>query len=292
MSVSTQLGEQKQVALPAGTISYRERGGGSALVFVHGLLVNGDLWRKVVPELAKDYRCITPDWPLGSHATPMNPDSDLSPHGIAQLIADFLAALELSDVTLVGNDSGGALSQMVVTRHPDRVGRLVLTSCDGFEVFPPTMFKYLGIAARIPGAIFELAQSMRIRALRRLPFAYGALWNQMPESAVMDSYARPMISSGAVRRDLKKFLKGMSPRYTIEAGRKLGSFNRPVLLAWDDEDRFFKWELAKRIAGAFPDARLERVADSRTFVPEDQPDRLTELIRDFIRDPAAREVPA
>src|SRR5437773_12372991 len=130
MSMSDQLGERKEVSLASGTIRYRERGSGEPIVFVHGLLVNGDLWRNVVPELSKDFRCITPDWPLGSHELPMSPDADLSPPGVAKIVADFIAALELEDVTLVGNDTGGAVCQLVVTEYPDHIARLVLTSCD------------------------------------------------------------------------------------------------------------------------------------------------------------------
>src|SRR5688500_18689891 len=127
----------KEVRLKQGVVRYREVGSGPPLVFVHGLLVNGELWRKVVPLLSGSYRCIVPDWPLGSHAVALEPDAELSPVGVAALIADFLAALELKGVTLVGNDSGGALCQLVATRHPERLGRLVLTTCDAFEVFPP-----------------------------------------------------------------------------------------------------------------------------------------------------------
>src|SRR5947208_13344393 len=104
MSISAELGQQHEVRLPQGAIRYRERGGGEPIVFIHGLLVNGDLWRKVVPELSKDYRCIVPDLPLGSHERAMSEDADLSPYGVAKLIDDFLAALDLRDVTLVGND--------------------------------------------------------------------------------------------------------------------------------------------------------------------------------------------
>src|SRR6187401_2800525 len=103
MSISSQLGDQKEVTLPQGTIRYRERGNGDPIVFVHGLLVNGDLWRKVVPELAKDFRCITPDWPLGSHEVPMDRDADLTPPGLAKLIDEFLGELGLENVTLIGN---------------------------------------------------------------------------------------------------------------------------------------------------------------------------------------------
>jgi pimeloyl-ACP methyl ester carboxylesterase len=287
VSISTQLGEQREVTFPQGTIRYRERGNGEPIVFVHGLLVNGDLWRKVVPALSKDYRCITPDWPLGSHEVPMKPDADLTTTGAAQLIVDFLAALGLENVTLVGNDSGGALSQIVVTEHPDRIGRLVLTPCDAFEVFPPRMFKYLAVVARIPGGVFELAQTMRIRPLRRLPIAFGWLVKRPIEREISDSYVRPVISSSEVRRDTAGFIKGIQPERLLTAAGKLKNFDRPVLIAWAGDDRFFKRDLGERLAAAFPNARLEVIDDSRTFVPEDQPERLAELIAAFAREPIA-----
>jgi pimeloyl-ACP methyl ester carboxylesterase len=285
MSISTQLGEQKQISLPQGTIRYRERGNGEPIVFVHGLLVNGDLWRKVVPSLAKDFRCITPDWPLGSHDVPMNPDADLTTGGAAEVIADFITALGLENVTLVGNDSGGALSQIVVTEHPDRIGRLVLTPCDAFDVFPPALFKYLGVVSSIPGGVFGLAQTMRIRPVRQLPIAFGWLTKKPLEREASDSYVRPVISNGQVRRDAAKFIKGIQPERLLTASGKLKSFDRPVLIVWARDDRFFKLDLGKRLAAEFPKARFEVVEDSRTFVPEDQPERLAELIAAFAREP-------
>jgi pimeloyl-ACP methyl ester carboxylesterase len=287
VSISPQLGEQKEITLPQGTIRYRERGTGEPIVFVHGLLVNGDLWRKVVPELAKDYRCITPDWPLGSHDVAMKPDADLTTAGVGQLINDFIAALGLENVTLVGNDSGGALSQIVVTEYPDRIGRLVLTPCDAFDVFPPGLFKYLGVVARIPGGVWELAQTMRIRPLRQLPIAFGWLTKRTLEREISDSYVRPVISSGEVRRDAAKFIKGIQPERLLAASGKLKDFDRPVLITWAEDDRFFKLELGKRLAAEFQNARFEVIADSRTFIPEDQPERLAELIAAFAREPAA-----
>jgi pimeloyl-ACP methyl ester carboxylesterase len=287
MSVSQSLGDVKEVQLEQGTIRYRERGTGEPIVFVHGLLVNGDLWRKVVPGLAKDFRCITPDWPLGSHELPMPPDADMTPAALARLINDFLAALDLDNVTLVGNDSGGALSQFVVAEHPDRIGRLVLTPCDAFEVFPPRMFKYLGVVARIPGALFQLAQGQRIRPLRNLPFAFGWLTKRPFEREISDSYVRPGIEKGAIRRDTAKFIRGISPDDLVNVAPRLKNFTRPVLLVWARDDKFFKLDLGERLADAFPNARLEVIDDSRTFVPEDQPERLAELIAAFAREPVA-----
>src|SRR5688500_14512374 len=121
MAISESLGQEKQVQLTQGTIEYRERGTGEPIVFVHGALVNADLWRKVVPQLAKDFRCIAPDLPLGAHTLPMPAGADTSPPGVAKLIADFIAALDLDNVTLVGNDTGGAICQLVVTNHPERI---------------------------------------------------------------------------------------------------------------------------------------------------------------------------
>lgn len=287
MSISQALGDQKEVHLPQGTISYRERGSGEPIVFVHGLLVNGDLWRKVVPELSKDYRCIAPDLPLGSHASPMNESADLSVYGLAKLIDDFLAALDLRDVTLVANDTGGGLSQIVVTRHPGRVGRLVLTPCDAYENFPPRFFKWLLAPAALPGGALALLQPMRFTAMRNSPMGFGWLSKKGIEAEVTDSWLRPARTNAGVRRDLAKVIRGIHPRYTLEAAERLGEFDRPVLLVWTPEKDFFKWEHAEALAKAFPDARLERIEDSYTFVPEDQPERLVKLVAEFARRPVA-----
>jgi pimeloyl-ACP methyl ester carboxylesterase len=286
LDLDSALGPQQEVRLPGGTVRYRERGAGPPVLFVHGLLVNGALWRKVVPDLAPDFRCIAPDWPLGSHEVPLGDGVDRSPGGMAQLIADFMAALELQDVTLVGNDSGGALCQLVVTRHPERVGRLVLTPCDAFENFPPKMFRYLTVAAKVPGALTLLVQSMRPRVTRRTPIAFGWLTKRPLPGPVSDHYVQPVIRDRRIREDARAFMLGVDPADTIAAAEKLRGFDRPALLAWAPEDRFFPIAHAERLAELLPDARLARIDDSRTFVSEDQPQRLAELIGGFVREPA------
>src|SRR5258707_5450681 len=162
--------QRKEVGLPAGTIRYREAGAGKPVVLVHGCLVDGRLWDGIVDRLSDRYRCIAPDWPIGSQKIAMNPDADLSPYGIAATIASFLEALGLSDVTIVGNDSGGAMSQVLVTRHPERIGRLVLTNCDLYENFPPGIFKAMPPIAKLPGGMTVLAAPFRIGALARAAF--------------------------------------------------------------------------------------------------------------------------
>jgi pimeloyl-ACP methyl ester carboxylesterase len=276
----------EEVRLPQGTIRYREQGSGEPIVFVHGLLVNGRLWERVAERLQPDFRCIVPDWPMGSHTTPMEPDADLTPAGFAKLVADFLDELDLTGVTLVGNDSGGAISQIVATKHPQRLARLVLTNCDTYEDFPPKLFSYLKLMARIPGALAATGQTLRFKPLRRSPLAYGVLTKSRIDDALLDAWIRPGLENPDVRRDTRELILGISPEYTLEAARELEGFDKPTLFAWAPEDRWFKVSNAERLAASMPDARVERIPDSKTFVSIDQPERLAELIRDFVREPA------
>jgi pimeloyl-ACP methyl ester carboxylesterase len=275
-----------EITLPQGTIHYRDEGDGPALVFVHGALVNGTLWDPVVERLSGRARCIVPDLPLGSHRTPLNPDADLTPTGLARLIADFLAALELEDVTLVGNDTGGGLCQFVAVRHPERVGGLVLTNCDAFENFPPKAFRPLVLTARAH-LLTAFLQSVRVRPVRRLPIAYGWLSKRPVPDDVLDGWVRPFLSDPGVRRDTRRFLAAVDPALLLDNAARLGEFDRPVLIAWAPEDRFFPIAHAHRLAALFPDARVVEIPDARTFVSWDQPDRLAELISSAVRPPAA-----
>ena len=277
-----------EVHLSQGTIRYQEDGTGEPLLFVHGVVVNGDLWRKVVPRLSKDFRCIVPDWPLGSHEIPMSPSADLTPPGLAQLVVDFMDALGLETVTLVGNDTGGAVCQMVAAQYPDRVSRLVLTSCDLYDRFPPPVFKPLAKAVKMPGALWLIGQSLRPRFAQRLPIAFGWVTKRLPEPDVIESYLAPGRASKGVRHDLGKVFGSVDARYTIEAAEKLEKdFDKPVLLAWAAEDKLFPLEYARRYADALPNATLVEIEDSYTFIAEDQPERLAEAIASFVRRPAA-----
>ena len=281
MAISAALGERRDVQLPQGTVAYRERGSGPPLVLVHGIFVNGALWRRVVSLLAEDFRCVIPDLPLGAHAAPMPADADLSPPALARLVADFLAALELDEVTLVGNDTGGAFCQLLAADHRERLGRLVLTNCDAFDRFPPPALRPLQWGARAPGGVLGLAQLLRLGPARRAFMATVA--HRAPEPAVLESFFRPLLEDAGVRRDIAKVLVAISNRYTLRAATSFSAFDRPVLVAWGEEDLFFPLRYAERLAAAFPDARLERIPGSRTFVPEDRPDALAELVRDFAR---------
>ena len=278
----TNLGQEHRVTLPQGDVRYYERGSGRPVVFVHGVLTNAQLWRKVVPGIAEaGFRCIAPDWPLGSHEIPMRADADLTPAGNAEVIAAFLDALDLRDVILVGNDTGGALSQIVLSRHPERVGRVVLLPSDCFEYFFPPIFKPLPKIAKLPGSMALLARLLQVKALYRLPFLFGWLVKRPLPPEVAEAYLTPVLRSPGVRRDLRKLLRAVHPRYTLRAAEKLRTFDRPVLLLWGSEEKLFPLRFARRLAALLPDARLVEVADTYTFISEDRPEALVRHVVEF-----------
>jgi pimeloyl-ACP methyl ester carboxylesterase len=276
----TQSDQRHEIELPAGRLRYREAGEGKPVVFVHGFLVDGRLWDGVVDQLSDRYRCIAPDWPIAAHQVAMKPDADLSPLGIATLIASFLEALELEDVTIVGNDSGGAMSQVLVTTHPARIGRLVLTNCDTHDNFPPGIFKAMPPLAKLPGGMTLLSAPFRIGALARTAFKPFAR-TPIPAELVA-SWMRPSLSDPGVKRDATKVTAGMNKRYTLEAAERLSESELPLLLTWAPGDKFFPISYAERLEKETPNARLVQIPDAGTFVALDQPARLADEIATFV----------
>jgi pimeloyl-ACP methyl ester carboxylesterase len=279
---SVEAGTQRELRLEGGVIRYREVGTGPALVFVHGILANGTLWRNVVVRLSDRFRCIVPDLPLGGHTVPMSPEADMSPTGVARMVSDLMEELDLSDVTLVGNDTGGAISQIVVSNHPERIQKLVLTNCDAYESFFPALLRPITLGARIFGTRYVdlFAWTLRRRFAKRALSKMVAI--SKVDNATLDGYLEPLIQDSSVRRDLARFLGSVSNRYTLEAAQSFPSFDRPVLIAWGLRDPFFSPRLALRMQHDFPHARLEAVPDSRAFVPEDRPMLLAQLIEEFL----------
>ena len=282
MSISSELGESRTVDLPAGTIHYRERGTGPPVVFVHGVGVNGDLWRRVVPPLAATHRCIAPDWPLGAHPEPLRADADMSLPGLARIVADFLDTLDLREAAIVANDTGGAVAQWLAGHHPERVGRLVLTSCDAFEKFPPRPQRLLVPIARVPGGLWVLAALAQFRLIQRTPLAYGWTTRRPIDPAVMASFTRHALRSAGVRADLRRLLLAVDTRYTFEAAESLRSFDRPALVVWSEDDRLFPLEHGRRLAEFLPQGRFLTIPDSRTFVSEEQPERLAAILEEAL----------
>jgi len=271
--------ERKEIQLSAGKIRYREAGEGKPVVFIHGYLVDGRLWEGVVDRLSDRYRCLAPDWPIGAQQVAMNPDADLSPPGIARLIAEFLERLELEDVTIVGNDSGGAMSQVLVTNHPQRIGRLVLTNCDTHENFPPGIFKAMPPLAKLPGGMVVLSAPFRIGAIARQAFAPFARTKIPPE--LIASWMAPATKDRAIMRDAKKVTAGMNKRHTLEAAEKLRASQLPIRLLWAPGDKFFPIKYAERLAGEAGNAEIVQIPDAKTFVPLDQPQRVADEIAAF-----------
>jgi pimeloyl-ACP methyl ester carboxylesterase len=282
------LGPARTLDLGAGRrMRVHVTGDGPPIVFVHGLLVNANLWRKVVP-LLDGFTRVTLDMPLGSHLEPMPKGADLSAGALADLIPEAIEALDLSDVTVVANDTGGGLTQIAAVRRPERIGALVLTSCDAFENFPPRFFRIVLAPGRIPGAIPLAFGGLHLRRLRRLPIAFGWLTNEPIEPEAEDSYVLPVLTHGGIRRDVRRVLGGFDPAETLDAAAKLTAWDKPALIAWSADDRFFPPSHGERLATLIPGARLEWIEGARTFSPEDRPERLAEVIGAFMRERSAR----
>jgi pimeloyl-ACP methyl ester carboxylesterase len=279
-----QLGPSRTLDLGGGRrIRAHATGDGPPIVFVHGALVNANLWRKVVPRL-EGFTRVTLDLPLGSHLEPMPKGADLRAAALADLIADAIEALDLSDATVVGNDTGGGLTQIMAARRPERVGAIVLTSCDAFDNFPPRFFRIVLAPALVPGAIPVVFGALRLRPLRRLPIAYGWLTNDPIDRDAEDSYVLPVLTRGEIRRDLRRFLGGLDPAETLDAAAKLTRWDKPALIAWSEHDRFFPPAHGERLAKLIPGAKFEVIEGARTFSPEDRPERLAAAIAAFMRE--------
>ena len=274
----------REIELSSGTIEYSDTGGdGPVLVLLHGLMMDASLWDGVIAELPSGLRCLAPTLPLGAHRHPMRPDADLSPPGIARLVAEFMDRLDLGDVTLVGNDTGGALVQLLMAEGAARVSRAVLVSCDAFDNFPPGLTgKTLVAAGRLSPGLFGLfMQQMRLRAVRRLPIAFG--WLTKRGDASTARWMRPVLTRPGIRRDAVRMLRAAAADtgFLLTAAERLPGFDRPALVVWASQDRVMPPEHGQRLARLLPQGRLTEVDDSYTLIPLDQPARLAQIIRDF-----------
>jgi pimeloyl-ACP methyl ester carboxylesterase len=269
------------VSLTAGSIHYDRLGppDGRPVVFVHGYAMGRSLWRGVAERLGeRGFACVAPTWPLGAHTEAMRPGAELSMEGVAGLVAELLEALDLEDVVLVGNDTGGAIAQVVAVERPERLGALVLTSCDAFEHFPPPILKPLIAAARFPATFAAAIQPLRSRVGRRR--GYGALAHADLDELVRE-WVRPALADPRVRDDLRRFTASLRQETTLAAGARLGEFSKRALVAWSADDAFFPVEDGRRLAAALSGAWFEVIHGARTFSMIDQPDVLAALIGDF-----------
>jgi pimeloyl-ACP methyl ester carboxylesterase len=271
--------------LSAGTIEYEDTGGGgAAIVLLHGLIMDGSLWRKVVEQLRGEFRCVVPTLPLGGHRLPMRPQADLSMPGIAALAGELIEQLDLRECTLAMNDWGGG--QLLVGGPQDaRIARLALCSCEAFENVPPKgAAKLLPYLARVPGGLAAALAPLRFHALRRLPLTFGPLSKRPVPREVMDGWFAPALEQREIRRDLGKYVRSASDgrRRLLAAAERLREFDRPALVAWAAEDKLMPHEHGPRLAALMPQAKLAVIADSRTLIPEDQPLVLAEHLRELM----------
>jgi pimeloyl-ACP methyl ester carboxylesterase len=278
----------RQIELSAGTIEYSDTGGDRpVLVLLHGLMMDASLWDGPMADLSADHRCVAPTLPLGAHRHAMRAGADLSLPGIARLVAEFLDRLGLRDVTLVGNDTGGALVQLLMCHRDARVGRVVLASCDAFDNFPPGLTgKTLVLTGKLPPAMFGLfMQQMRLRTVRRLPIAFG--WLTIRGDAATARWMKPVLTQPEIRRDAVRVLRAVAkePKLLREAAGYLPGFNRPALVVWASEDRVMPPEHGQRLAKLLPQGQLAEIEDSYTLIPLDQPARLAQVVREFTHAP-------
>src|ERR1700733_1567637 len=270
------------VTLSAGTIHYERSGPGEGrpVVFIHGYAMGSSLWGPLaVRRAARGFDCIAPTWPLGAHTEPMRDATELTMESVARTVAEFLEALELHDVVLVGNDTGGAIAQVVATTTPARLGALVLTSCDAFEHFPPPVLKPFITAARFGPAFRAVVAPLRTRLVRRR--AYGALAHADIDHLAAE-WVKPALTDSRIREDLRRFTASLAGETTVEAAAALlPQFSKPALIAWSADDEFFPLDDGRRLAAALPNSRFELIERARTFSMIDQPDALADLIADF-----------
>jgi pimeloyl-ACP methyl ester carboxylesterase len=262
-------------------------------VLLGGLMMDASLWAEVIAELSPDHRCIAPTLPMGAHRRAMSPGADLSPRGLARLVAELLERLRLDDVTLVGNDTGGALVQLLAGDGARRIGRIVLVSCDAFDNFPPGLTgKTLVLAGRLSPTLFGLfMQQMRLRPLRRLPLAFG--WLTMRGDAATARWIKPVLTQREIRRDTVRVLRGIAAdrRLLLTTAELLPGFHRPALVVWASQDRVMPPEHGRRLAELLPQGRLVEIPDSYTLIPLDQPAGLARAIQQFAREPDQRVRP-
>ncbi|HET9152851.1 MAG TPA: alpha/beta hydrolase [Solirubrobacterales bacterium] len=272
-----------EVELSAGRIDYQDTGGdGPVVVLVPGLMMDWRQWRKVIDELRPEFRCVSPSLPMGAHLKPMRPDADLTLVGMGRIVTEFLAAADLRDVTLCFNDWCGA-QVMIADGGMDRVGKLVLVSCETAGNYPPGLAGFAAwLSAKLPGGYLAARALLLQPRLRRLPFVFGQMTKRGVPDELMRDWMEPL-RRREIRRDLRRYAgDAMRGRHDLaRATAALPSFERPVLVVWDEEGKMMPNEAGRALADSFPNSRYVELSDCFTLIPEDQPEALAEEIRGF-----------
>ncbi len=230
---------------------------------------------------------------MGAHRIPLGPTADLRPRGIADLVGDFIDALELHDAVLVGNDTGGAVAQLLIAARPEVVAGVALVSCDAFDNFPPGLpGRTMNLAMRLPGGLRLAVSSLRFRALRRLPMTFGWMTHRPIDDDVFERWLSAFAADRQVRRDLSALLRGVDRTQLTKAATKLKEFTGEALVVWAADDKVMPLSHADELATALGGAPVEWIAESRTLIPLDQPRQLAGSVRSLLHRVQDRTVAA
>ena len=285
MTAQNTLPAKQTVQTPSGRINYTEQGSGSVALFVHGVLLNGYLWRHQQAGLSDVRRTIAVDL-LAHGATEIAPDQDVSVAANAKMLNEFLDALSIDKADVVGNDSGGGICQIFSALYPERVRSLTLTNCDTHDNWPPEAFKPFVAMVKAGGLRNTLEAMLSDKSIFRSPNALGPAY-QHPENVTDDTiekYLRPFVVSDQRTRDLERFVNAFDNKYTVAIEPKLKTLKAPTLIVWGTDDIYFdvKWShwLAKTIPGT---QRRVELKDARLFFPEERSEDFNRELRDFWR---------
>ena len=263
---------QRQVQTPSGLISCTEQGTGPVALFVHGVLLNGYLWRHQLADFSDIRRCIAVDL-LAHGDTEIAPDQDVSVTANAKMLNEFLDALKIDQVDLVGNDSGGGIAQIFAALYRERVRTLTLTDCDAHDNWPPEAFKAFLAMSAGGGLRGTLEAMLSDKNTYRAPQALGPAYEH-PEQVsddTIDKYLRPFVRSDQRTRDLQRFLAAFDNKHTLAVEDRLKTLKAPTLIVWGTDDAYFdvKWShwLANNIPGTRRRVELKR---ARIFFPEER----------------------
>ncbi len=260
------------VKTASGTIAYAEQGQGPVALFVHGVLLNRHLWRHQLAELSDIRRCLAPDL-LAHGDTEIATGQDVSVTANATMLGEFLDALHIDQVDLVGNDSGGGIAQIFAARHPHRVRSLTLTNCDAHDNWPPPAFKPFLEMAAAGGLPKTLGAMLGDKTIYHSPQALGPAYEH-PEQVTdetIDRYLEPHLRTPQRTRDLERFLAAFDPAHTVAVEAELRKLQAPTLIVWGTDDIYFDAKWADWLAATIPGTRRNiRFEGARIFFPEER----------------------
>ncbi len=272
---------RRSVQTASGRISYTEQGAGPVALFVHGVLLNGHLWRHQLAHLSDIRRCIAVDL-LAHGDTEIAPDQDVSVTANANMLKEFLDALKIEQVDLVGNDSGGGIAQIFAASYPERVRSLTLTDCDAHDNWPPEAFKPFLAMAAAGGLRGTLDAMLSDKSIYRSPQALGPAYEH-PERLTDDSiekYLRPLVMSEQRTRDLQRFLAAFDNKHTLAVEERLKTLKAPTLIVWGTDDVYFDVKWSRWLADTIPGARRRvEFKGARIFFPEERWEEFNKELR-------------